>query len=87
MCLFRAIHASAACTSPRWEVSEGPGPAEPACGNQDICSAQMHVSATRQQRSTALREIPFVLDTWYLLVFQVKPGTVAIEGCPLFRSL
>lgn len=65
-------------TSPRWEPSGRPGPAEPACRNQDVYSRQARVSTTRTQRGSTVDEGLFCTAR---LVFARFPGEPRHGGC------
>lgn len=63
---------------PRWEPSRRPGPAEPACPNQDVYSTQARVNTARKQRDSALGEGLFCTPH---LVFAHFPGEARHGGC------
>lgn len=77
ICTFRAIYASAACTSPLWDTSKGPGLAELVCQNLGIYSTQTYVSTTRKQRGTALYKVAFCTQH---LVFAHSPDEARYSG-------
>lgn len=64
---------------PRWGASRRPGPAEPACGNQDVYSTQARVNTTRKRRDKkTLGEGLFCAAH---LVFAHFPGEPRHGGC------
>lgn len=65
-------------TRPRREPSGRPGPAEPACENQGVYSAQARVNTARTRRDSALGEGLFCTAH---LVFARSPGERRQGGC------